>query len=129
MDRTGNAGFREALRSESGIAAWRIAAGIAVLLALAGFCGLLAQPYLDNWKLQTFVENVVKNPAVSQGAPEVIAASVANRAAQLGVPLRIDQIRVMKSASGVYIEARYAVRVDMLFYTVNLHFRPSAGMR
>ncbi len=106
-----------------------MAAGVVVLLALAGFCALLAQPYLDNWRLQTYLEKLVKTPEQAQAPAEVVAVNVANRAAQLGLPLRVDGIRVMKSANGVYVEARYSIRVDMLFYTVNLHFRPSAGMR
>ena len=112
-----------------GVAAWRLVTGIAVLVALVGFCILLANPYIQNWKLQSYVERVAFNRELLQANEEVIAAGVANRAAQLGLPLHVDQVRVTKSESGAYIEGRYAVRVDMLFYTVDLHFRPSAGTR
>lgn len=126
LDRTGIARHRKTLK---GVAAWRLAAGVAVLLALAGFCILLAHPYLQNWKLQSYVEQLAFEQIRAPTPPEVVAATVANRAAQLGIPVHVDQIRVTKSAAGTYIEARYSVRVDMLFYTVDLHFRPSAGVR
>ncbi|MBI3681538.1 MAG: hypothetical protein HY235_14230 [Acidobacteria bacterium] len=76
-------------------------AGIAVLVALVFFCV----------------------------PPEVLAAAVAERAARLGLRLTADQVRVYRSDAGAYIEGRYAVRVDLFVYTVDLHFRPAAGAR
>lgn len=104
-------------------------AGTLVLAALAGFCVLLARPYYHNWQLQQFVEQVAFDQNRQQLEPGIVAAEIANQAAQLGLPLSSDQIRIHRSQAGTYIELRYFVRVDLLVYTVDLHFRPSAGVR
>ena len=111
------------------MARWRLIAGIAVLVALVGFCALLFRPYLQNWKLQSYMEAVAFD-AQRLAQPEgAFIAAVADKAAQLGLPAGMDQVRVKKSESGGFIEVRYFVRVDLLLYTVDLHFRPSAGAR
>lgn len=119
----------ERLRSESGAAAWRVIAGLLVLAALAGFCVLLTQPYYRNWQLQQFVEKVAFDQTRHEQTPEMIEAEVANAASQLGLPVSTSQIKVTRSEAGTYIELRYFVRVDLFVYTVDLHFRPSAGVR
>lgn len=111
------------------MARWRLAAGIAVLLALAGFCGLLFRPYLQNWRLQQYIEQIAFDEGKKGQDPAVYTAAVADQASRLGLPVPVDHIRVTKSEGGVFIEARYFVRVDLLVYTVDLHFRPAAGVR
>jgi hypothetical protein len=111
------------------VARWRVAAGIAVLVALLGFCGLLFRPYYQNWKLQSYMEEIAFDANRLQQPEGAFVAAVADKAAQLGLPAGIDQVKVKKSESGVFIEVRYFVRVDLLLYTVDLHFRPSAGAR
>lgn len=104
-------------------------AGIAVLAALFGFCALLFQPYYRNYQLQSYIEQVAFDANRAQMPEGAFVAAVADKAAQLGLPAGMDQVRVRKSENGVYIEVRYFVRVDLLLYTVDLHFRPSAGAR
>ncbi len=111
-----------------GVASWRIVLGLAVLAALIGFAALLSGPYYRNWRLQRFLEETAYSAAATP-APELIGANIAEQAARLGIPVRSDQIRVSRSDRGLYLEARYIVRVDLLLYTVDLHFRPSAGVR
>jgi hypothetical protein len=40
--------------------------------------------------------------------------------------VRADDVRIKRSPEGLQIEVRYAVRVDLPGYTVNLHFFPGA---
>jgi hypothetical protein len=113
------------------VASWRIALGIAVLAALVAFGVLLTGPYYRNWQLQRYLEETAfaAEPQPPR-ATDLVAASVAETAARLGIPVRTEQIRVTRAAEGgLYLEARYVVRVDLLLYTVDLHFRPSAGVR
>jgi hypothetical protein len=104
-------------------------AALLILVALGSFCALLAKPYYQNWKLQQHVEQIAFDPVRQSLPPEAFLADVAEQAARLGLPVSMDQIRVTKSEAGVYIEARYFVRIDLFLYTVDLHFRPSAGAR
>lgn len=106
-----------------------MALAAAIVLALVGFCGLLFRPYLRNWRFQTYLEQLAFGGAVPQRPELQIRADVANHAARLGLPVSPDQVRVTKSPAGVYLEVRYFVRVDLPLYTVDLHFRPTAGVR
>ena len=116
-------------RKTLGVARWRLVAGIGVLVALIGFCTLLFRPYYQNWKLQSYLEEIAYDPQRLQQPEGAFVAAVADRAAQLGIPAGIDQIRAKKSENGVFVDVRYFVRVDLLLYTVDLHFRPTAGAR
>ncbi|MDX1978899.1 MAG: hypothetical protein SFV51_01425 [Bryobacteraceae bacterium] len=112
------------------MARWRLALGLAILAALAGFCLLLFQPYLQNWRFQTFLETVAFEEGRASQPEAVIQSDVVNQAARLGLPVTSSQVRVSRNAQGgVFLEVRYFVRVDLPLYTVDLHFRPSAGVR
>jgi hypothetical protein len=112
-----------------GVASWRVVLGIAVLTALVAFTALLSGPYYRNWKLQRYLEETAFSAEAKSSSGDLVGAAVADQAARLGLPVRTEQIRVTRSDGGLYIEARYFVRVDLLLYTVDLHFRPSAGVR
>lgn len=100
-----------------------------VLAALAGFCLLLVRPYYQNWQLQQDLERLAFDPKNQNADPAMLAAEIVNRSAQLGLPVRLDQVRIHRSEAGLFIELRYFVRVELLVYTVDLHFRPKAGVR
>jgi hypothetical protein len=57
----------------------------------------------------------------------VLQVRVVDRAARLGLAIRPEQVRLQRSGEGLRIEVRYAVPIDLPFYTVDLHFRASAG--
>lgn len=120
--------YRRAVASR-GVASWRLAAGVAILVALLGFCGVLFRPYLQNWRLQTYLEQLVVDPARVTQAELLVRTDVVNQAAQLGLPVSGDQVRITRSKENLYVEIRYFVHVDLLLYTVDLHFRPAAGVR
>jgi len=101
---------------------WRIVAGIAVLAALAGMAALLLPPYFDNWKLQQYLNDLAADPAPRQ--PEIVRANVLNKAAQLGLPVHTDDVRVTKSGDTLKVQVLYIVPVNLGVYSVDLHFRP-----
>jgi hypothetical protein len=51
---------------------------------------------------------------------------VAEQAARLGMRIRPDQVQVRHWQEHLEIQVRYAVTIDLAFYTVDLHFHPSA---
>jgi hypothetical protein len=105
----------------------RVAAGVVVLLVLAGIGVVLIPPYIANWKLQRYVNELIDDPATASQPPDAVRARIVNRAASLGLPLHSDDVQVSPSRNALRIDALYVVHVDIAGYSVDLHFRPAAG--
>ena len=111
----------------SGVRLLRPAAGIAVLVALAGMAFILAPPYIENWRLQRFVNGLADDSGTAVLPPEVIRARILSRAAGLGLPVHSEDVHVKQSSNALRIDVLYVVHVDVASYSVDLHFRPAAG--
>ena len=108
---------------------WRIAAGVAVLGVMAYLGANMAPLYFRNLELQRFVEETAQR-SESQSAPEgVLRAAVIEKAQQLSLPVRYDNVKVVRTEAGTRIDVRYVARVDLPLYTVDLHFYPGAGSK
>jgi hypothetical protein len=105
----------------------RVIAGVAVLLILAAIGVVLTPPYVENWKLQRYVNELIDDPATAGQPPETTRAKVVNKAAALGLPVHDDDVQVTRSQNAVRIDVLYLVHIDVAGYTVELHFRPAAG--
>ncbi len=104
----------------------RMAGGILVLAALALIGVLLLPPYFENWKLQQYLNDLGADAATSQKSAEVVRANVVSKAAELGLPVHTDDVRVSKTGDAFKIEVLYLVHVNLALYSVDLHFRPAA---
>jgi hypothetical protein len=108
---------------------WRVAAGAAVLAVLAVMGVRLVPIYVHNIELQQFVEDVAHRAAAPTSSDDILRTWVLDKAADLDLPVKADNVQIQRSPDSVRIIVRYAVRVDMPLYTVNLHFYPGAGSR
>jgi hypothetical protein len=52
---------------------------------------------------------------------------VLNEAAGLGLPVHSEDVHVGITQGAVNIDVLYIVHVDLAGYTIDLHFRPTAG--
>jgi len=102
-------------------------AGITVLVIFAAIGIVLIPPYVENWKLQRYVNELVDDPATAALQPEVIRAKVVSRAASLGLPVQDGDVQITRVQDAIRINVLYLVHVDVAGYTVDLHFRPTAG--
>jgi len=105
----------------------RVAAGILVLIGLAGIGLVLVPPYAANFQLQRYINGLIDDPATATQSPDAVRAEVLNKASSLGLPLDPKDVQVMPSNNALRIDALYVVHVDVAGYTVDLHFRPAAG--
>jgi hypothetical protein len=105
----------------------RTAAGVAVLIGLLGFGALLAPVYYRNYQFSQSLSDLVVDSDVVKQSDEALRAAVVDRAAQFGLKVHSDQVRLGRRDRRLRIEVRYKVPVDMSLYTVDLHFRPSAA--
>ena len=102
-------------------------AGITVLVIFGAIGIVLIPPYVENWKLQRYVNELVDDPGTAALQPEVIRAKVVSRAASLGLPVRDGDVQITRVLDAVRINVLYLVHVDVAGYSVDLHFRPTAG--
>ncbi len=105
----------------------RVAAGILVLVGLAGIGLILVPPYAANWQLQRYINGLIDDPSTATQSPDIVRAKVLSRASSLGLPLTARDVEVTPSGNALRIDALYVVHVDIAGYSVDLHFRPAAG--
>ncbi len=108
---------------------WRIAAAVLVLAALLGFGAMFAPIYAGNLKLQTYVAEIARRVESRNQPDEALRQNVLNKARELDLPVKADNVQIMRSPDGLRIDVRYFVRVTVPGYTVDLHFYPGAGSR
>ena len=102
-------------------------AGVAVLVLLAALAIVLIPPYVENFKLQSFLNELIEDPATASLPPQIIRERVATRAAALGLPVHSEDVQVKPVHNAIRIDVLYVVHVDVASYSVDLHFRPAAG--
>ena len=108
---------------------WRIAAAVLVLAALLGFGVMFTPIYVDNLKLQTYVEEITRRVDSQNQPDEALRQNVLRKAHELDLPVKADNVQITHSPEGLRIDVRYFVRVTVPGYTVDLHFYPGAGIR
>ena len=108
---------------------WRIASAAFVLAALLAFAAMFAPIYYRNLELQNFVSGVAQRVENQTNSDDVLRTWVLDKAHQLDLPIKEDNVHVIRSRGGVRIDVRYFVRVTLPGYTVDLHFYPGAGSR
>ena len=96
---------------------------------LVFLCVRLAPVYLENMRLQSYVEEIAQNAEAQTRPDELLRVAVLDKAAFLGLPVKAENVLIKRSSDNVRIEVRYIVRVDFPLYTVDLHFYPGAGSR
>jgi hypothetical protein len=104
-------------------------AAAAVLTALLAFTAMFAPIYYRNLELQNYVSGVAQRVEIQTNSDDVLRTWVLDKAHELDLPVKEDNVHVIRSKEGVRIDVRYFVRVDLPGYTVDLHFYPGAGSR
>jgi hypothetical protein len=105
----------------------RKVAGVAVLVVLIAIGILLTPPYIQNWKLQRYVNGLVDDPATVSQSSDTIRNEIVTRASALGIPLRPADVQVDRPQNAIRVDVLYIVHIDFAGYSVDLHFRPAAG--
>lgn len=113
----------------NGVPRWRIAAGIAVLVGMAGLLAVFTPIYIHNLQLQNYVGSLTQ-AVDSRNSPDTqLRAEILQEAHNLGLPVTEDNVQISRSAGALRIDVRYLVPVRLPGYAVNLHFYPGAGSR
>jgi hypothetical protein len=106
---------------------WRLAVGVLVLVALAGFGVELIPLYYRNYQFQRYVSLAAQRVQNQTKSDDALREWLLDKADSLQLPVKAGDVHIQRSADGLRIDVRYAVRVDLPGYTVSLHFDPGAG--
>jgi len=103
--------------------------GVALLLGavFVYVCAGLSPYFLNNLRLQQFVEELTQRSETATRPADSVQAQVVEKAKQLGLPVEAGQVQVEVSGGSARISVRYLVEVNLPGYTVRLHFSPAAG--
>jgi hypothetical protein len=88
---------------------------------------MFAPIYYRNLELQNYVSGVAQRVENQTNSDDVLRTWVLDKAHELDLPVKEDNVHVIRSKEGVHIDVRYFVRVTLPGYTVDLHFYPGAG--
>jgi len=108
---------------------WRIAAAWAVLALLAAFSAVFAPIYYRNLELQQYVAKITQDVENRTKPDDLIRPLIVQRAQELDLPVKADNVHIDRSQQKLRIDVRYFVRVSFPGYTVDLHFHPGATSR
>jgi hypothetical protein len=106
--------------------AWRIGAGVAVLLVMLLLAMRLVPPYVRNLQFQLALSGVLQRATDSAGSDETIVKGVLEQAALRGLRVVPKDVHVRRAQGWLRVEVLYEVPVALPLYSVDLHFRPSA---
>ena len=90
---------------------------------------MFAPIYAGNLKLQNYVAEITHREDIRNQPDEALRQNVLNKARDLNLPVKADNVQITRSSDGLRIDVRYFVRVTIPGYTVDLHFYPGAGSR
>lgn len=111
------------------VSGWRVAAACVVLAGLIFFAVRFTPIYIHNLELQNYVADIAARSDNAAKSDDLLRTWVLDRAQVLNLPVKADNVQVVRSGDGLRIDVRYIVRVTLPGYTVDLHFYPGAGSR
>jgi hypothetical protein len=95
---------------------WRIAAGAVVLGILVWIAVVLVPVYLRNFQLGKLLRGAHLH------SEEQTRQLILNQGRSLGLDISPNQLEIRRLPGTGHFAVRYAVRVGLLLYTVDLHF-------
>ncbi|HEX5229340.1 MAG TPA: hypothetical protein VFW44_16605, partial [Bryobacteraceae bacterium] len=92
----------------------RLLAGGLVIVLLLVVAGFLISPYISNWRLQSYINDLADDPGVTRKPVGAIRSQILSEAASLGLPIESEDVQVSATTHGVKIDVLYIVHVDLI---------------
>lgn len=105
---------------------WRTLAAVGVLAVLVFFGIRLLPFYVHNREFQRFLASAASDQQNLTRPEDQVCIEVAQKGTELGLPVRVDEVQLDRSAKSLRIGVKYAVQVAVPFYAMDLHFSPHA---
>jgi len=117
-------------RTEEASGRLKVVFSLAIVVAVAFVAIKVIPVYVNNYQLEDHIRQLSIQLAVRTRAttPDEVKNEVVAYAQDHGIPLAADSVKVTVG-SHVMIDLDYTVPVDLMVYTLKLHFTPSAENR
>ena len=96
---------------------------------LALLTALIAPIYFRNVQLRSYVNGLTSQAASRARTDDTLRDAVIERARELHLPVKAENMQVVRASGGLRIEVRYPVRLTLPGYTVDLHFEAGSTSR
>lgn len=100
--------------------------GVLLVIALAYAGWMLLPPYLANFQFQDAIDSEARLSSYSSKSEQDIHETIFKKAIELEIPVRREDIRVVRNGTEVVIIARYQVHVELPGYPLDLRFNPKS---
>lgn len=96
-------------------------------LIIVIFCGIKIIPvYVNSYELDDYIRQQTPFWLTQRARNDAIQKQILDKAQELGLPVTPDQVKVEATGTLVTVSLDYTVPVDLIVYTISLHFSPSA---
>lgn len=116
-------------RSESGKGAIKTILALGFLAAVA-YCAIKIVPvYVNSYELEDYIRQQTPFWVTQRTSGTGVRDSVVAKARSLNLPVSPEQVQVEATGTRVSVALDYTVPVDLIVYTLELRFTPSAENR
>lgn len=99
-----------------------------LVLGAVGYIAVQAVPvYVDNYELQQTAHDLAQEAAVNHIPLDAITSGVTGRAAELDLPVGMQNVTASVEAGMVRVRIRYTVPIDLKFCTWPMNLTVSAS--
>lgn len=96
-------------------------------LAAVVYCGIKIIPvYVNAYELDDYISTQTPYWLTQRVSTDSVRNSILAKAQELNLPISPDQIKINASGARVAVSLDYTVPVNLIVYTIQLHFAPSA---
>ena len=101
-----------------------------VFIAAVIYCGFKIIPvYVNNYQLNDYIQSQTPFWLTQRASAETIQKTVLAKARELDLPVTEDDLTVEANQNRVVIKIDFHVPVDLMFFTLPLHFTDSSENR
>lgn len=96
-------------------------------LGIVIFVGIKVIPvYVNSYELDDYIRQQTPFWLTQRASTEMIQKNILAKAQELNLPVTPEQVNVQALGARVTVTLSYTVPVDLVVYTLMLHFAPSA---
>ena len=99
--------------------------GLFLVVAAVYAAWMLLPPYISNYQFQDDLQNEALINSYSNKSDLDIRNTLSKKAADYGIPLKAEQINVLRNGAELSIWADYTVHVDLPGFPLDLRFHPA----